>query len=41
MILAVGTILENRYRIDQLMGYGGMGALYRAYDTHLQRVVAI
>ena len=41
MILAVGTILENRYRIDQLMGYGGMGALYRAYDTHLRRVVAI
>ncbi len=41
MILAIGTILENRYRIDQLMGYGGMGALYRAYDTHLQRVVAI
>jgi serine/threonine protein kinase len=41
VILAVGTILENRYRIDQLMGYGGMGALYRAYDTHLQRVVAI
>jgi len=41
VILAVGTILENRYRIDQLMGYGGMGALYRAYDTHLQRVAAI
>ncbi len=41
MILAVGTILENRYRLDQLMGYGGMGALYRAYDTHLNRVVAI
>jgi serine/threonine protein kinase len=41
LILAVGTILENRYRIDQLMGYGGMGALYRAYDTHLHRVVAI
>jgi len=41
VILAVGTILENRYRIDQLMSYGGMGALYRAYDTHVQRVVAI
>jgi hypothetical protein len=41
VILAVGTIIGNRYRIDQLMGYGGMGALYRAYDTHVQRVVAI
>jgi serine/threonine protein kinase len=41
MPLAIGAWLENRYRIDQLLGHGGMGAVYRAYDTRLQRVVAI
>jgi serine/threonine protein kinase len=39
--LTVGSVLENRYRIEQLLGQGGMGAVYRAYDTRLQQSVAI
>src|SRR5262245_23892214 len=34
-----GTLLglNNRYRIDQLLGRGGFSATYLAYDTQLQR----
>jgi predicted Ser/Thr protein kinase/tetratricopeptide (TPR) repeat protein len=38
--LAAGTTL-GRYRIDALIGSGGMGAVYRAYDTLLKRPLAI
>ncbi len=41
MTLIVGGVLENRYRIDGLLGQGGMGAVYRAYDIRLQQAVAI
>ncbi len=41
MSLSTGQILKNRYRIDTLMGQGGMGAVYRAYDTTLNITVAI
>lgn len=41
MALREGTILENRYRIDGLMAQGGMGALYKAFDTNLNNPVAI
>jgi len=41
MPLAEDTVLENRYRIDRLLGQGGMGAIYRGYATHLDKAVAI
>ncbi len=39
-VLSPGTIL-GPYRVDALIDAGGMGEVYRAYDTRLQRVIAI
>ena len=36
-----GVILESRYRIDQEVGRGGMGVVYRGTDLTLSREVAI
>lgn len=36
-----GTVLEQRYRIDDEVGRGGMGVVYRGTDLTLQRPVAI
>ncbi len=37
----IGRTLSNRYRIDALLGQGGMSAVYKATDPNLKRVVAI
>jgi eukaryotic-like serine/threonine-protein kinase len=37
----VGTLLDERYRIDAVVGSGGMSTVYRAFDTVLERQVAI
>lgn len=41
MPLAPGTFLHNRYRIVSILGQGGMGAVYRATDEHLNIPVAV
>ncbi|MBN4068532.1 protein kinase [Desulfotalea psychrophila] len=40
-VLSSGTILGEEYQIIRLIGEGGMGAVYLAYDTHLDIKVAI
>jgi len=36
----IGTTLKQ-YRVDEALGKGGMGEVYRAFDTKLQRPVAL
>ena len=37
----IGTELNDRYRLDEKIGSGGMSTVYRAYDPTLERWVAI
>jgi eukaryotic-like serine/threonine-protein kinase len=40
-VTALGTLIGGRYRLDAEIGRGGMSTVYRAYDTVLERSVAI
>jgi eukaryotic-like serine/threonine-protein kinase len=37
----IGTLLNGRFRLEEQIGSGGMSTVYRAYDTTLERWVAI
>ncbi len=37
----LGTLLGGRYRLDAQIGRGGMSTVYRAFDTVLERPVAV
>ena len=41
MTSQVGTLLNGRYRLEAQIGPGGMSTVYRAFDTVLERQVAI
>ncbi len=39
--MTIGELFQNRYKIIALLGKGGFGEVYQAFDTTLQRIVAI
>jgi hypothetical protein len=40
-VASVPRIVDNKYKIEQLIGRGGMGAVYRARDVRLDRLIAL
>ncbi len=40
-MIVIGTVIGGRYRLDTVIGRGGMSTVYCAFDTVLERPVAI
>jgi len=39
--ITVGAMVDQKYRVDSIIGQGGMGAVFKAWDVRLERPVAI
>ena len=37
----IGQTFDNRYRIEKIIGIGGMAVVFEAYDTVMKRTVAL
>src|ERR687894_2290952 len=37
----IGTLISDRFRLEEKVGSGGMSSVYRAFDPTLERRVAI
>jgi eukaryotic-like serine/threonine-protein kinase len=40
-LLSIGTVLAGRYEVLEILGEGGMGAVYKVQDRELDRFVAL
>ena len=39
--VASPTLIQNRYEVKDVLGRGGMGVVYRAFDRLMRREVAV